>query len=89
MRCRYCRGPALHAAHGHEIKASLSRFHLGHELERVRARLEVSVEPEIWAVFATLSLVVMAAWLRKAVRGPKKPLLERQNDLAKPTVSMA
>mgnify|MGYP006356773597 CR=1 FL=1 len=94
-------GAALRAAHGHEIEASLSRFHLGHELERVRAGLEVAVEPHAWAVFATLSRVAMAAWLRdtaagadlrrykKASRGPKKPPVKRSNDPAQPTVSTA
>lgn len=92
---------ALRAAHGQEAAAELSRFHLGHELERVRGGLEVAVEPEAWAVFATLSLAAMATWLRetaakadlrrykKASRGPKKPPVKRHNDPAHPTVSTA
>ena len=94
-------GAALRAAHGHEIEASLSRYHLGHELERVRAGLEVAVDAEAWVVFTTLSLAAMAAWLldtaakadlrryKKAVRGPKKVPVKRQNDPAKPTVATA
>ena len=94
-------GAALRAAHGHEVEANLSRFHLGHELERVRGGLEVAVEPEAWAVFTTLSLAAMATWLlqtaakadlrryKKASRGPKKPPVKRSNDPAKSTVSTA
>ena len=94
-------GAALRAAHGHEVEANLSRFHLGHELERVRGGLEVAVEPEAWAVFTTLSVAAMATWLletaakadlrryKKASRGLKKPPVKRSNDPAHSTVSTA
>ncbi len=70
-------------------------------MARVTERLETLVESRDWAVFQTLSLATMAAWLiatagrvqlrkyRKPPRGPKKPAVKRTHDPRRPHVPVA
>jgi hypothetical protein len=93
---------ALRHVHGAEaIDDGISGYYLVNEMARVAESLETLVEPQDWAVFQTLSLAVMAAWLvetagraqlrkyRKHPRGPKKPPVSRTPDPRRPQVSVA
>ena len=83
------------------IDDGVSGDYLVNEMTRVVERLETLVEPRDWAVFQTLTLATMAAWLlataeyvqlrkyRKHPRGPKKPPVKRPHDPHRPHVSVA
>ena len=83
------------------IDDGVSGYYLVHEMARVTESLETLVEPRDWAVFQTLPLATMAAWLiataehvqlrkyRKHPRGPKKPPVKRTHDPRRPHVSVA
>jgi hypothetical protein len=83
------------------IDDGVSGYYLVHEMARVTESLETLVEPRDWAVFQTLPLATMAAWLiataehvqlrkyRKHPRGPKKPPVKRTHDPHRPHVSVA
>ncbi len=77
---------ALHRARGIElIEQALSSHYLANEIADVTEALIAVLDPEDWAVFQTLSVAAMAAWLlelagqvnlrryRTHPRGPKKP----------------
>ena len=83
------------------IDDGVSGYYLVNEIARVAESLETLVEPRDWAVFQTLTLATMAAWLlataeyvqlrkyRKHPRGPKKPPVKRTHDPHRPHVSVA
>ena len=70
-------------------------------MARIAESLETLVEFRDWAVFQTLTLATMAAWLiatarhvqlrkyRKHPRKPKKPPVKRTHDPRRPHVSVA
>jgi IS4 transposase len=93
---------ALRRAHGVElIEQTLSSYYLTNEIANVAEALTTVLDPEDWAVFQTLSVTAMAAWLlelagqvnlrkyRKHPRGPKKPPPKRKHDPQRPHVSVA
>lgn len=93
---------ALRRAHGVErIEQTLSSYYLANEMANVTEALTTVLDPEDWAVFQTLSMAAMAAWLlelasqvnlrkyRKHPRGPKKPPPKRKHDPQRPHVSVA
>jgi IS4 transposase len=93
---------ALRHAHGVEVvDQSVSSYYLALEMANVAESLATVLDPPDWAVFQTLSLAVLAAWLvqlagrvhlhkyRKHPRGPKKPPPERVHDPKRPHVSTA
>lgn len=93
---------ALRRAHGVElIERTLSSYYLANEIANVTEALTMVLDPEDWAVFQTLSVAAMAAWLlelagqvnlrkyRKHPRGPKKPPPKRKHDPQRPHVSVA
>ncbi|MEI2773247.1 MAG: transposase [Candidatus Competibacter sp.] len=83
------------------IDDGVSGYYLVNEMARVAESLETLVEPRDWAVFQTLTLATMAAWLlataeyvqlrkyRKHPRGPKMPPVKRTHDPHRPHVSVA
>jgi IS4 transposase len=92
----------LRQAHGAAaIDDGVSGYYLVHEMARVSESLETLAEPQDWAIFQTLTLTAMAAWLiatagrvqlckyRKHPRGPKKPPLKRTHNPRRPHVSVA
>lgn len=94
---------ALRQVHGAEAidDGVSSGYSLVNDMACVAERLATLVEPQDWAVFQTLSLAVMAAWLvetagraqlrkyRQHPRGPKKPPVSRAHDPHRPHVSVA
>jgi IS4 transposase len=93
---------ALRRAHGVElIEQTLSSYYLANEIAHVTEAVTTVLDPEDWAVFQTLGVAAMAAWLlelaghvnlrkyRKHPRGPKKPPPKRQHDPQGPHVSVA
>ena len=93
---------ALRRAHGVElIEQTLSSYYLANEIANVAEALIQVLDSEDWAVFQTLSVVAMAAWLlelaeqvnlrkyRKHPRGPKKTPPKREHDPQRPHVSVA
>ena len=93
---------ALRRAHGVElIEQTLSSYYLANEIANVTEALTTVLDPEDWAVFQTLSVAAMAAWLleragqvnlrkyRKHPRGPKKPPPKRKHDPQRSHVSVA
>ena len=83
------------------IDTGVSGYYLVHDMARVTESLETLVEPRDWAVFQTLPLATMAAWLiataervqlrkyRKHPRGPTKPAVKRTHDPHRPHGSVA
>jgi len=93
---------ALRRAHGIElIEQTLSSYYVANEISHTAEALITVLDPEDWAVFQTLSVAAMAAWLlelaghvnlrkyRKHPRGPKKPPPKREHDPQRPHVSVA
>jgi hypothetical protein len=93
---------ALRRAHGVDrIEQTLSSYYLTNEIANVTEAWITVLDPEDWAVFQTLSVAAMAAWLlelagyvnlrkyRKHPRGPKKTPPKREHDSQRPHVSVA
>lgn len=83
------------------VDEGISGYYLVNEMANVAESLETLVEPNDWAVFQTLTVAAMAAWLvetarrvqlrkyRKHPRRPKKPPVKREHDPQRPHVSVA
>jgi IS4 transposase len=93
---------ALRRVHGVQlIEQTLSSYYLTLEMANFAEALSTVLDPEDWAVFQTLSLAAMAAWLlglagqvnlrkyRKSPRGPKKTSPQREHNSHRPHVSVA
>ena len=83
------------------VDEGISGYYLVNEMANVAESLETLVEPDDWAVFQTLTVAAMAAWLvetarrvqlrkyRKHPRRPKKPPVKREHNPQRPHVSVA
>jgi hypothetical protein len=93
---------ALRVAQGHDhVERSVSSYYLANEIANMAESLETVLDPDDWAVFATVTMPAFVAWLvetagcaplrkyRKHPRGPKKPTPQRHHDPRKPHVSVA
>ena len=92
---------ALRAAQGVEASDQVSGYYMAIELGNVAESLETVLDTEDWAIFRTVSIATLAAWLyaqaaqvnlrryRKTARGPKKPPPKRSHDPKRSHVSVA